>query len=335
MYPRLERIKKASGALFLLSLKEDFVSEKEKRIFTTYQPSGFILFKRNIDSLLQVTQLNKELAGIISGAIISVDEEGGRVRRLPDGAYSLPAASILAQMEQAEFDQKIRKLGETLFQCGFNMNMAPVADLRSGDDNSIVGDRSFHSDPRRVSELVTKAAEIYLAEGIIPVIKHFPGHGATTTDSHHELPVIEKDFSTIWARDLVPFRTVLKGDAGVMISHLLVPDVDMLPITLSSRWGKILFDNIKPKGLVIGDDMEMHALDKWSIRERVELFVGAGYHLMPVCSGREESLLAFLEQVIYMAEEQSDFLTLLESRRKTVISMMDHYKKLKKNPVVL
>lgn len=281
-------------------------------------PIGVIFFKRNIESLrsleLLTTDLRRECASL---RIFAIDEEGGRVRRLPDGPYSLPAAKELATLDEETFTKRVRALGSELRRLGMTMDIAPVVDIRSGEDHSIVGDRSFSDDPT----VITRCARRYLAalqrEGIAGVIKHFPGHGATTIDSHKELPRIDCSYEDLASRDLVPYRLLADTASFVMAAHILVPAVDpTFPASLSREWMRILREEIGFGGFVMSDDLEMHALDSWEPEEKARLCLEAGSDLLLVCSGREEALLRHWEGVVRAAEADDTILRRLEQRRE-------------------
>jgi len=314
--PRLDRIKKAAGAACLLSLEGTILTSREAALFREMTPIGVIFFKRNIESLRSLELLCGDLRRECESlCIFAIDEEGGRVRRLPDGPYSLPPAKELAILDEEIFTERVGTLGRELRRLGLTMDMAPVVDLRSGEDCSIVGDRAFSDDPVAVTHCARRYLAALQREGIAGVIKHFPGHGATTIDSHKELPRIEWPYDDLAARDLVPYQLLADTASFVMAAHILVPAVDPLfPASLSREWMRILREEIGFGGFVMSDDLEMHALDGWTPEEKARLCLEAGSDLILVCSGREEALLRHWEGVVRAAEADDILLRRLEQR---------------------
>jgi beta-N-acetylhexosaminidase len=314
MFPRLQRIKKLAGSIFIFSLENSILSKREEVFFKESQPKGFIFFKRNIESLNSLKSLTKSLRRIDSADFFSIDEEGGRVKRLPfNQDYSLPTAKELALLDEKEIFQKVLKLGTILNYCGINMNFAPVVDLQSGENNSIVGDRSFSNNPKKVIQIAKIYIQALKKEKIYPVLKHFPGHGTTTIDSHYKLPIIDKPIKKLIEEDFLPYKILGKNVNFVMVAHLLHKDISKYPATLSKQWIKLLLNKTSFKGKIISDDFEMKALDEFSIEEKIRKTILSGISLIPICSGKEEVMLNFWETTIKIAEKESSFLSVLES----------------------
>ncbi len=322
MYPGLKRLKQSAGAPFIFSLSGEYPTSRELSFFRESTPSGVIFFKRNIDTVeLLGSSVNclKKIDGI---HLFSIDEEGGRVRRLPDAPYSLPSAAEMSQMDEKELIERWRNLGSILSAAGINVDMAPVVDICSGDSKSIVGDRSFGTDPSVIVHKAGIVMEALLSAGVQPVIKHFPGHGATTVDSHKSLPVIDKDFDRIRSEDMVPFIRLSGKTNFMMIAHILVPQVSSRPATLSPEWGRIVREEIGFRGITILDDMEMHALDSWSVEEKVDAFIRTGFDLMPVCSGSEETMYLFWEAMVRNLERERTLADSFETVRNRLSNLL-------------
>ncbi|HOW51214.1 MAG TPA: glycoside hydrolase family 3 N-terminal domain-containing protein [bacterium] len=313
---RLDRIKRAAGNACVFSLSGPSFTEREERLYRETCPTGVIFFRRNVETVASLESLCGELRRIESLRIVSIDEEGGRVRRLPTGPYSLPPAKALAALDEDEFSDKVRVLGRELRRIGITMDMAPVVDLRSGEDASIVGDRAFSDDPEEVSRHALRYLSALRDEGVFGVIKHFPGHGATTIDSHKELPRIEKSLRDLAAEDLLPYRRLAGTARFVMVAHILVPDADPLfPASLSRQWMRILRRDIGFDGIVMTDDIEMHALDNWSPEEKAALFLASESDLLLICSGKEEIMRAHWEALVRAAEADDAIFARLEQLR--------------------
>ena len=312
MFPGLKRVKKAAGAPFFMSLSGASILKSELKMLKEISPSGLIYFRRNVESCESLQSLIKATLETESILFHAIDEEGGRVRRLPDGPWSLPSMKILAESGIEETAKKTDILGKKLYEIGINMNMAPNVDLRSGEDNSIVGDRSFSEDP----DIVAKFSEIYIRmmkkNGVAPVIKHFPGHGTTTIDSHKSLPVIDKPFNDLNREDMAPYRKLAQKSGFVMIAHLLHSDIDDLPATMSAKWNEILRKDIGFSGISMTDDMEMLALEKYSPSQKMEMFFKSGCDMLLVCSGIEDAILSFFEASVKIIENNQDLMKKME-----------------------
>ena len=302
--PKLERLKKAAGERLFVSLSGTSLTKNEMSMLREVSPCGIIYFKRNVESCESLQSLIKSTKCFDSIEFHSIDEEGGRVRRLPKDDYSLPSMKELAAYGKETAAEKIGILAQKLNEIGINMNMAPNVDLRSGEDNSIVGDRSFGKDP----ETVVEFAAIYIKKmqeaGVFPVIKHFPGHGTTVIDSHSELPLINKPFADLCREDLIPYRKLANASGFVMKAHLLLPDISRLPASLSPEWDGILRKEIGFSGISMTDDIEMHALDRFSTEEKTELFFKSGTDKLLICSGKEETILEMHEAAVKFLESE-------------------------------
>ncbi|MCQ4042854.1 glycoside hydrolase family 3 protein [Streptantibioticus rubrisoli] len=195
------------------------------------------LFARNIESPEQLATLTARLTARSPQLIVAADEEGGDVTRLESRTgSSFPGNHALGAVDDPELTRAVaRELGHRLRECGVNLNWAPSADVNSNPDNPVIGVRSFGADPELVARHTAAYVEGLQQSGVAACTKHFPGHGDTAVDSHHDLPRIDADLNTLYARELVPFRAALAaGTKAVMSAHILLPAVDRaLPATLS------------------------------------------------------------------------------------------------------
>jgi beta-N-acetylhexosaminidase len=226
---------------------------------------GLLLFRHNVVSAGQVRAL---LAGLKGRAEIplevAVDQEPGtRVARLAGIVQTAPSARQLGQLPAGRVERYGEATGRDLAALGVTADLAPVLDVTGARWDGVIGDRSFGADPATAG----RAAVAYLrglrAGGVAPVGKHFPGHGATTVDSHQRLPVVEASLARLHARDLAPFRAAIRSGLGaVMVGHLLVRAVDpTTPATLSPAVvGGLLRQRMGFGGLVVSDAMEMGAI---------------------------------------------------------------------------
>lgn len=231
---------------------------------------GFTLFKWNIESAEQLKALNEELQSLAKQAgyqlILAVDQEGGRVERLPEPFHKIPAMQLWAEKccGNGGMQELGRLLGSEVRVAGFNLDFAPVVDVDSNPENPIIGDRSFSVDPKVVIECAIEVTKGLVAENVIPCLKHFPGHGATNKDSHLELPVDRRSKEDIFQIDLYPFQEMIRQNQAytIMSAHVLYPDLDdKWPATLSETiLRKILREQLHYQGVVFSDDLLMKAI---------------------------------------------------------------------------
>ena len=226
-----------------------------------------ILFARNLENPEQIRKLTDALQGALGDelpALIGVDQEGGAVARLREGVVALPSMMALGATRDPDLAERAgRRLGSDLRRLGINLNFAPVLDLALEPRNTVIGTRSFGSDPRAVSEFGRAFASGLGAGGVVAVGKHFPGHGATESDSHVTQPVVLADIGTLRARDLIPFKAAIEARIpALMTGHVRVPALDSeLPATLSRVILRdVLREQLQFTGALFSDCLEMGAL---------------------------------------------------------------------------
>jgi beta-N-acetylhexosaminidase len=247
------------------------LSDRERRFFAKADPLGFILFQRNCTDPAQVRRLVGELRESIgrADAPVLIDQEGGRVLRLkPPHWRAAPAQGRFADLAGRDPDSareaaylNARLLAAELAELGITVDCAPVLDLRLPDAHEIIGDRALGSEPDQVAELGLAVAQGLLDGGVLPVIKHIPGHGRATVDSHHDLPIVDVPRELLEQTDFEPFRR-LAAQPWAMTAHVVYRAVDPeRPASLSPRViaevvrGWIGFD-----GFLVSDDVNMKAL---------------------------------------------------------------------------
>ena len=233
---------------------------------------GVILYSENFADAAGLSKLVSDLDAIARDAkslplFFEIDQEGGPVVRINKSATVLPGQMALAATADPQSSVRAAAAinAAELRWLGVNWNFAPVADVNDEPTNPVIGNRSFSSDPARVSSLVTTAVQTYAASGFFCCAKHFPGHGSTTTDSHTGLPKIDLDRATIDRVQLAPFRAAIAaGVPAIMSAHIVVPALDAtpdLPVTLSHAvMTDLLRKTLGFQGLVVTDDLEMGAL---------------------------------------------------------------------------
>ena len=256
------------GQLLIVGMEGTTYGDQLDKLIRQHHVGGIILLGKNISTADQIVGLlnhaktaNKEY-GI--PLFLSVDEEGGRVSRLPTGLKKSPSAAKVGNKndETLAYDSGVY-LGELLNAFGYNMNYAPVLDVNSNTQNPVIGDRSYSADPAQVTEVALAVRRGMIDQQIISVVKHFPGHGDTHTDSHKALPVINKSLEELQKTELIPFRQAIADHVDViMVAHILFPTLDPTnPSSLSKRIiDGLLRNEMGYDGVVITDDLTMGAI---------------------------------------------------------------------------
>lgn len=278
------------GQMIFAGIKGKVMTNETETIISTHQVGGIILFKDNLKKANQsVTLLNaikQENSNNKVPLFLGIDEEGGRISRLPE-LTKLPTNEEIGFRNDASFSYGIGKLlGKQLSAFGFNLDFAPVLDINSNPENPIIGDRSFGKDAQKVSELGIQTMEGIQSEQVIPVIKHFPGHGDTAVDSHKELPIVQKSLKDLQGLELIPFKKAInQGTEVVMTGHILLPKIDpTYPASLSEKIIKgILRKQLGYEGIIITDDMTMKAIvNTFEIGEAAVSAIKAGNDIVLV-----------------------------------------------------
>ncbi|XVS64906.1 glycoside hydrolase family 3 protein [Actinosynnema sp. CA-299493] len=224
---------------------------------------GVVLFGRNVVDDAQVTALNAQLRGARADVVIGIDEEGGDVTRLDAGHGSeVPGNHALGAADDVALTREVAaSIGARLAACGVSLNLAPSADLVLTLDDPVIGVRSFGSDPVAAGAHVAAFVEGLQAVGVAACAKHFPGHGASTVDSHAALPVLPRTPEELAAVEFVPFRAaVLAGVRSIMTGHLVVPEWGTAPATLNPVAVRVLREELGFTGAVITDGLDMKAV---------------------------------------------------------------------------
>jgi beta-N-acetylhexosaminidase len=279
----------------LFSCAGESLSTEERAFFRDADPLGFILFQRNCRDREQVRALIADFRDCVgrAGAPVLIDQEGGRVARLkPPEWRRYPAAARLAQLPEAEEVVRLgaRLIADDLAALGVTADAMPVLDLSVLGADKVIGDRAYGGDPATVARLGCAACEGLLAGGVLPIVKHIPGHGRARVDSHKALPVVEEAAAVLETTDFAPFRALHDMPQGKLIwamtAHVVFSAIDPhRPATLSPAVidtvirGSIGFD-----GVLVSDDIGMGALGG-SFGERAAAVLAAGCDLVLHCSG--------------------------------------------------
>lgn len=263
-----------------------------EKILEKYNPGGFILFKSNIADFKQTQKFLKDIKSIGDiPAIISVDQEGGRVQRLDErvGFEKYPPMSEIGETLNEELAFSLgEKMGQELKSIGVDMDMAPVLDIFSNPQNRVIADRAFGKDATSVKKMAFAYADGLSNQKVIPVGKHFPGHGDTSKDSHIDLPIISKDLENLKSLELIPFiEAVRRKLPGLMVAHIAVPKItlDNIPSSLSKIMiSDLLRNDLGYEGLIMPDSLKMKALSNYFTNEQIYLRcidAGNDFLLMP------------------------------------------------------
>jgi beta-N-acetylhexosaminidase len=286
--------------MFLVGVGAQELTSEERMAMEHYSFGGFILFGHNCCDPAQILSLTRALWDASKGPppFIAIDQEGGRVHRLPKPFTHFPSAARIGETGDAKLAYRVaRATAEELAAAGINLDFAPVLDVNSNPKNPVIGDRSFASDPQKVIALGEQWIHGLREGGIIPCGKHFPGHGDTDKDSHLDLPLVDRSLDELRKVELPPFVNACRnGIESLMTAHVIYRALDpKLPATLShSIVTGLLREELNYHGVVFGDDMEMKAIsDHYGEEEAVALCVRAGIDVMLFCHELPRAIRAF------------------------------------------
>lgn len=278
------------------------LSVSEKALFKQMRPLGLILFARNIESPEQVSALVDEFKIVTDNehALILIDQEGGRVSRLPARHWRIPPSPTeFAKLYHSSPQNAIRAcelnyqlIAADLKAIGINVNCAPMLDIPQPDASTVVTDRALGDTPKSVIALGQATINGLKSGGVEPVIKHGPGHGRGTKDSHKALPIVDADLKVLEQSDFLPFEH-FKHESMLMTAHILYTAIDPeFPATLSPIViNEVLRKHIGFNGLIMTDDIDMHALSG-TTAQKAKQAINAGCDLVLQCSGKIDDLLA-------------------------------------------
>jgi beta-N-acetylhexosaminidase len=289
---------------FITGLAGPTLTSQEQAFLRDAEPWGLILFKRNIQAPDQVSRLIAEARAAVGQDVpVLVDQEGGRVQRLGPPhwpAYPPGAAYGRLHDEDSALGLSAARLGARLMaadlhRLGIDVDCLPLGDVPVAGADRVIGDRAYGDTPAKVSAIAAALAAGLMEGGVLPVVKHLPGHGRATADSHETLPVVTTDRDVLEATDFEAFRP-LKDLALGMTAHVVFTDLDpSAPATTSPTIiGQVIRDSIGFSGALMSDDISMGALTG-TIVERTRAAIVAGCDLVLHCNGRFEEMLAVAE----------------------------------------
>ncbi len=274
----------APNATILGGIAGTSLTTGERSFFRQADPWGFILFGRNVDDPDQLRRLTGDLREAVGrDAVITVDQEGGRVQRLRAPHWmEWPAPLDQAPAGPRAMWLRHYLIGRELRDCGIDSDCAPTLDVAQPDTHPFLRNRCLGTDPQTVAELGRAAADGLLAAGVLPVVKHMPGHGRAAADSHSDLPVVTAPLAELDATDFAPFRALNDLPMG-MTAHIRFADLDDAPATASARIIALIRDRIGFDGLLMSDDITMNAL-AGSESDRAAASIAAGCDLVLHCN---------------------------------------------------
>ncbi|WP_428674787.1 beta-N-acetylhexosaminidase [Roseibium sp.] len=271
------------------------LTHDEISFFREEDPWGLILFARNIETRDQVRALTSSFREAVgrSDAPVLIDQEGGRVQRLkPPHWPRYPAPKLYGDLFEEDAEAGVRSawlggrlIAADLHEVGITIDCLPCLDIRFPETVDAIGDRAFSSDPETVAKLGKAMADGALAGGVLPVIKHIPGHGRAQVDSHLELPRVDAAYSSLESVDFRPFKALSNVSLG-MTAHIVYADIDAE--TAGTQSSKVIQDVIRGEigfdGCLMSDDISMKALGG-SFEERSGKIVEAGCDIVLHCNG--------------------------------------------------
>lgn len=302
----------------ILGLEGLKLTKEEIAFFKECNPLGFILFKRNCEDPAQVKALTASLQDLLGREVpILIDQEGGRVQRLgPPHWPKYPPAETFGKAFEKDFKEGLNALYDShvamardLVELGVNVDCTPVMDVLTDKTHDVIGDRAFSKDPEIVSILSAKVCQAMLDEGVVPIIKHIPGHGRATADSHDELPVVDASLEELKKTDFVPFKEVqvkpLSEAVWAMTAHIIYKKIDERAPGSCSR--RVIYDIIRDhigfQGFLVSDDVGMSALaDYGTMGQRAEKAIRAGCDIVLHCNGKMDEMKSVASDVGTMRE---------------------------------
>lgn len=257
-----------------------------RQALENYPVGGIVYFAKNLESQDQVKEMidNSQKYSSI-GLFVATDEEGGVVNRLMDTVGTTYIGSMYYYKDDGDETayENAYTIANDMSALGFNLDFAPVADVWSNPDNTVIGERAYSDDYAQAAELVGNAVKGFNDGGVMCTLKHFPGHGDTAEDSHYSSAYVHRTKEEIMADEMQPFRSGIEAGAEfVMVGHLIVPDIDEIPATLSYKIATgILRDELKFDGVAITDSFEMESIaDNYSVDDAVVMSVKAGMDMI-------------------------------------------------------
>lgn len=289
----------------ILSCQGLKLTEKEKKLFSTYNPLGVTLFSRNLQNKSQIKSLTDEIKDVINrdDVLIGIDEEGGRVSRLGK-AYgkAYVSAEILGQKPLKFSKIHATLIADDMLKAGINVNYAPVVDTKTIPESPVLSGRCLNANQNKIVKYVKAMADTYCQSAICPCIKHLPGHFGTIKDPHLEKLEVMTSLEEI--KDKISYQINFKKYPLAMTSHILLAAVDdSFPVTMSKKCvSEIIRGYLEFDGFLLSDALDMHAL-KGTIREKAYKSWEAGIDAVCYCGAKEEDMFEICQEKRFLTEK--------------------------------
>jgi beta-N-acetylhexosaminidase len=300
------------GQLLIGGFDGQQVPPELRSLAKEFSLGGVILFARNVAEPEQVAELAFECSRLVPNlpAWVSIDQEGGRVARLKAPFTEWPPMATLGRSGDVALAERFAKaLAAELKAVGVTLDYTPVLDVFTNPKNTVIGDRAFGDKAADVARFGAAVIRTLQGEGVAACGKHFPGHGDTIADSHHELPLVEHPPERLRETEFVPFKAAIEaGVATIMTAHVFVPALDEdKPATLSRRVvTDILRNELKYPGVILSDDLEMKAIAaEYAVPYAATLAIAAGCDGVLICGANYDTQAAALEAIVHAVEDET------------------------------
>lgn len=318
-----------AGQLLVVGVEGTAPGEDARQVIEDLHVGGVILFGRNVENAGQLVELTnglKERNRTVGNIplFLCMDEEGGMVSRMPPEVADLPNAYDY----HGDFSQRGAILGLECAAFGIQVDFAPVLDVWSNPGNTVIGRRAADTDAASAAQRGSELLQGLAGSGVVPVGKHFPGHGDTETDSHVGLPVVHKTAEELEQLELVPFRRAVEdGAPALMVAHILMTQLDpLLPASLSPAVVKgLLREKLGFEGLVFTDDLTMGAVaNTYGMGEAAVMAIGAGCDMALVCHGLDNAKAAY-NALLFAVEDGTLTRQRLEESVRRILTLKETY----------
>lgn len=321
------------GQMFMIGMPGTEIDDITRKLITEYKVGGVILYRKNILNmehfihlLNSLRELNKENKVPL---FIGIDQEGGRVNRMPANIHNLVNAKQIANVGGPDLCYKSGKvIGKMLSRFNINMNFAPVLDIGGFRDSHPLGNRCLGEDPEEVAKNGIALMDGIKYSNVIPTIKHFPGHGASRIDSHVFMPAVYKSIKRLKQEDMLPFINAIKAGAdSIMVGHLLITDVNSIyPASISDRViTKILRKDLEYDGLVITDDLSMKGITLiFGITHAAMKAISAGADIIMI-NKEHKSKIRIIENLIKAGKRNSMALRRINESVSRILEIKEKY----------
>jgi len=303
-------LRRQMGQLLIAGFNGQQIPAELRSLAREFSLGGVIFFARNVVDPEQVAELSFEASQLVPDlpVWVSVDQEGGRVARLKAPFTVWPPMITLGRSGDTNLAIRFaRALAQELKAVGVTLDYAPVLDVLTNPKNPVIGDRALAEQAHDVARLGAAVIRALQAEGIAACGKHFPGHGDTSSDSHHELPLVEHPPERLRELEFLPFRAAVEaGVASMMMAHVLVPAFDEEhPASLSKRIVGLVRDELHHDGVIFTDDLDMKAIaGRDAVPAAAVQAVAAGCDGVLICSGNHDTQAAAVEALVHAVEEE-------------------------------